>query len=145
MTAFEIHKNVCTDQLWHLDFRVGVAEMMIWENYEAHRVWLGSPITPTPEQIRLDQIYHILVPTSQGYGMYCNTRLMCLKCDKWMPKKSLPWTVSFKTRLSEAIQFFFDEFVNILNSYHSIILVYFFKKHSIEVIFSNQYCSFFYI
>ena len=103
MTAFEIHKNVCTDQLWHLDFRVGVAEMMIWENYEAHRVWLGSPTTPTPEQIRLNQIYHTLVPTSQGYGMYCNTRLMCLKCDKWMQKKSLPWTVSFKTRLSEAI------------------------------------------
>ena len=87
MTAFEIHKNVCTDQLWHLDFRVGVAEMMIWENYEAHRVWLGNPTTPTPEQIRLDQIYHTLVPTSQGYGMYCNTRLMCLKCDKWMQKK----------------------------------------------------------
>ena len=84
VVVFEIHKNVCTDHLSHLDFPVEVAEVMVRANHEAQRVLLGSPTAPVPEQIRLDGINHTLVPTSESCCIYCksNTRLMCSKCDK---------------------------------------------------------------
>ena len=37
VAAFKIQKNVCTDQLSHLDFRVETAEVMVRANHEAQR------------------------------------------------------------------------------------------------------------
>ena len=37
VAAFKIQKNVCTDQLSHLDFRVEIAEVMVRANHEAQR------------------------------------------------------------------------------------------------------------
>ena len=84
VAAFKIHKNACTGQLSHLDFRAEVADVMVRANHEAQQVQLGGLTAPVPNQIRLDGINHNLVPKSQGRCIYCksNTRLMCSKCDK---------------------------------------------------------------
>ena len=88
VAAFKTHKNVYTDQLSHLDFHAGVAEVMVRANHEAQRVRLGGTTAPVPEKIRLDRIDHTLVPASQDCCIYCknNTGLMCSKCDKVLDK-----------------------------------------------------------
>ena len=87
VAAFEIHKNVCTNQLSHLDLRVEVAEVMISANHEAQRVRLGCSTAPVPEEIKLAGINHTWVPTSRCIGK-SNTRLICSKCDKRLHEKA---------------------------------------------------------
>ena len=63
--------------------------MMVQENHEVKRVRLDGVTASVPEQIRLDEINHTLIPTCQGRCIYCksNTRLMCSKCGKRLHKK----------------------------------------------------------
>lgn len=89
VAAFEIHKNVCTDQMSHLDLRAEVAEMMISANHEAQRVRLGCSTAPVPEEIKLAGINHTWVPTSQCRCIgKSNGRLICSKCDKRLHEKA---------------------------------------------------------
>ena len=98
VATFQIHTNVCIEQVSGLYFRAGFDEDGTRKPWKSES--LDGPGGPVSEQIRLDGINQTSVQISQGRCIYCksNTRLMSSKCDcvQKAAQKKLQWIWHFE-------------------------------------------------